>query len=163
MTTRNRKKKKVGRNDPCPCGSGKKYKKCHGMHHIHFPSMLPQEDVSFLNKKIEELKAEQTQREKQQGKGRPIISTQFKGYRIVAVGNRICYSKEWQTFHDFLMDYIKQVLGSEWGNKELKKEFDKRHPILQWYDIVCRYQQKTIKQPGTVHTEERRLSGYRQI
>ena len=22
--------KKVGRNDPCPCGSGKKYKNCHG-------------------------------------------------------------------------------------------------------------------------------------
>jgi preprotein translocase subunit SecA len=21
---------KVGRNDPCPCGSGKKYKYCHG-------------------------------------------------------------------------------------------------------------------------------------
>ena len=21
---------KVGRNDPCPCGSGLKYKKCHG-------------------------------------------------------------------------------------------------------------------------------------
>jgi len=25
-----RKNGKVGRNDPCPCGSGKKYKKCHG-------------------------------------------------------------------------------------------------------------------------------------
>ncbi|KKT24913.1 MAG: Protein translocase subunit SecA [Parcubacteria group bacterium GW2011_GWA2_43_9b] len=24
------KKNKVGRNDPCPCGSGKKYKRCHG-------------------------------------------------------------------------------------------------------------------------------------
>jgi len=24
----NKEKKKVGRNDPCPCGSGKKYKKC---------------------------------------------------------------------------------------------------------------------------------------
>lgn len=23
---------KVGRNDPCPCGSGKKYKQCHGQH-----------------------------------------------------------------------------------------------------------------------------------
>jgi preprotein translocase subunit SecA len=23
-------KKEVGRNDPCPCGSGKKYKKCCG-------------------------------------------------------------------------------------------------------------------------------------
>ena len=22
--------KKVGRNEPCPCGSGKKYKQCHG-------------------------------------------------------------------------------------------------------------------------------------
>ncbi len=25
-----RQEKKIGRNDPCPCGSGKKYKKCHG-------------------------------------------------------------------------------------------------------------------------------------
>ena len=25
-----RAEKRVGRNDPCPCGSGKKYKNCHG-------------------------------------------------------------------------------------------------------------------------------------
>lgn len=24
------KKKKIGRNEPCPCGSGKKYKRCCG-------------------------------------------------------------------------------------------------------------------------------------
>ncbi len=29
-TTFRRTEKKVGRNDPCPCGSGKKYKACHG-------------------------------------------------------------------------------------------------------------------------------------
>ena len=28
--TVHRQQEKVGRNDPCPCGSGKKYKKCHG-------------------------------------------------------------------------------------------------------------------------------------
>jgi preprotein translocase subunit SecA len=28
--TKTKLKKKIGRNDPCPCGSGKKYKKCHG-------------------------------------------------------------------------------------------------------------------------------------
>jgi len=28
--TRQAKSEKVGRNDPCPCGSGKKYKNCHG-------------------------------------------------------------------------------------------------------------------------------------
>jgi SEC-C motif domain protein len=26
-----REEPKVGRNDPCPCGSGKKFKKCHGV------------------------------------------------------------------------------------------------------------------------------------
>jgi preprotein translocase subunit SecA len=25
--------RKIGRNDPCPCGSGKKYKHCHGKLH----------------------------------------------------------------------------------------------------------------------------------
>ena len=29
-TTYKREEEKVGRNDPCPCGSGKKYKNCHG-------------------------------------------------------------------------------------------------------------------------------------
>jgi preprotein translocase subunit SecA len=29
-TTKKREVAKVGRNDPCPCGSGKKFKKCHG-------------------------------------------------------------------------------------------------------------------------------------
>jgi hypothetical protein len=30
IRTVKREEPKVGRNDPCPCGSGKKYKKCHG-------------------------------------------------------------------------------------------------------------------------------------
>ena len=25
-----RQTRKIGRNEPCPCGSGKKYKQCHG-------------------------------------------------------------------------------------------------------------------------------------
>jgi preprotein translocase subunit SecA len=31
VTTQRHSSKKVGRNEPCPCGSGKKYKKCCGM------------------------------------------------------------------------------------------------------------------------------------
>jgi uncharacterized protein YecA (UPF0149 family) len=30
VVQRRREVAKVGRNDPCPCGSGKKFKKCHG-------------------------------------------------------------------------------------------------------------------------------------
>jgi hypothetical protein len=32
LPTKPGEKKKIGRNDPCPCGSGKKYKKCCGKH-----------------------------------------------------------------------------------------------------------------------------------
>jgi len=94
------------------------------------------------------MKASEIQRTKQQGKGRPIISTVFKGYRFVAVANRFHYSKDWKTFPDFLCHYIKSVFGSDWGNAELKKDFNDRHPIIQWYDYVCKEQGKAIKQKG---------------
>jgi preprotein translocase subunit SecA len=35
-------KEKIGRNDPCPCGSGRKYKKCHGAA-VTSPSSKPSE------------------------------------------------------------------------------------------------------------------------
>ena len=31
---------KTGRNDPCPCGSGKKYKHCHGLQELTPPAPL---------------------------------------------------------------------------------------------------------------------------
>ena len=33
--------KRIGRNDPCPCGSGSKYKKCHGAPKRETPRTLP--------------------------------------------------------------------------------------------------------------------------
>ena len=39
-----RKEKKIGPNDPCPCGSGKKYKKCHGAPGCTTPLDKPIED-----------------------------------------------------------------------------------------------------------------------
>lgn len=41
---------KVGRNDPCPCGSGKKYKKCCGAQNKRKSinaSVLPTSNISF--------------------------------------------------------------------------------------------------------------------
>jgi hypothetical protein len=31
---------KIGRNDPCPCGSGKKYKQCHGRWFILYKNLV---------------------------------------------------------------------------------------------------------------------------
>lgn len=147
-------KGKIGRNKLCSCGSGKKYKRCHGSSTCQAVSSISQLNIQdALKKKLAEIEAIQKQREKQQGLGRPIISAVFKGYRIVAVGNKIYWSDKWKTFHDFLLDYIKDPLGGNWCNEELKKPFNQQHPILQWNAQVCNYQKQTIKKPGEVHTE----------
>ncbi|MER3423462.1 MAG: preprotein translocase subunit SecA, partial [Nitrospiraceae bacterium] len=41
---------KVGRNDPCPCGSGKKYKKCHALAESSAPASIepPKLDAAML-------------------------------------------------------------------------------------------------------------------
>src|SRR2546428_11617245 len=36
---------KAGRNDPCPCGSGKKYKKCHGKNPVAKPPPASQPPI----------------------------------------------------------------------------------------------------------------------
>lgn len=128
-------KTKVGRNDPCPCGSGKKFKKC---------CLNKAEDIAFesdseLRLKIAQLQARQQQIQKQQGLGRTIISMEFQGYRFVAAGSRLYHSKQWKTFHDFLFGYLKLVLGKEWGEHEFKKPFNEQHPILQWYKLASDY------------------------
>ncbi len=67
---------------------------------------------------------------------------------MVAVGNKLHFSKTWKTFIDFLGDYIRKSLTPEWGNAELAKPLRERHTILQWYDVVCRLQKESIKRPG---------------
>jgi len=63
--------------------------------------------------------AQERIRELQQGRGRPIISGKIKDHQIVAVGNKVHFSKGWKTFPDFLAYYIKDKIGVEWGNAEI--------------------------------------------
>lgn len=96
-------------------------------------------------------KATQIQRQRQQGLGKPIISTETSsGHRLVAVKNRLLHSKRWKTFPDFLGDYIKIALNPEWGNAELAKPPERRHPILNWYQKLCAHQKTYFTEPGKV-------------
>lgn len=135
---------KIGRNEPCICGSGKKYKRCHGS----IENMA--ELTANVTKMRQWAEAARAQRERQQGLGKPIISTESNGYRLVAVKNRILHSKGWKTFHDFLGDYIKSAIGPEWGNAELAKPLEQRHPILLWYQKLCDCQRAFLKKQGEI-------------
>jgi hypothetical protein len=92
--------------------------------------------------------ARQKEIEKQFGLGRPPISFESHGYKLVAVGPEIHWSPHWKTFPDFLMDYFKTVMGAEWGGAELAKPRDQWHPLFAWYAMTCEYQKKVIAAPG---------------
>jgi hypothetical protein len=145
---------KIGRNEPCFCGSGRKFKHCHGGVQHAVPASvagegLEKEIVEQGRHLFERHKAQELQRQKQQGLGRPIISTEHRGYRFVAVGNQLHWGK-WKTFYDFLGTYVVRTLGGEWGNAEIAKPLAERHPILQWYDKVARLKAAHAKEPGVI-------------
>jgi SEC-C motif len=133
---------KIGRNTPCPCGSGKKYKRCHG------DSEPASVTATGMIQAINRSEAERHIRQSQQGRGKPIIATKSGEHQLVAVGNTVMFSKGWKTFIDFLSHYLKTKLTPEWGNAEIAKPLHERHTILQWYDAVCRLQKESIKTPG---------------
>ena len=87
----------VGRNDRCPCGSGKKFKKCHGdVARVDRISAAMAAAPAILAR----LEAKEHQRIEQQGLGKPIIAAKMDtGHQLVAVRNRLLYSKKWRTFH----------------------------------------------------------------
>jgi len=137
---------KTGRNQPCPCGSGRRYKKCCGCAIGVEEDQVPAAVAEVLKHQeaLEQIRLEQ------QGRGRPIIATRWQGWQFVAVGNRLFYGKNWRVFPDFLSDYLKHTMGPDWGNAELRKPLQERHPILQWYDACCRLLATTQTTPGEI-------------
>ena len=142
---------KIGRNQPCPCGSGQKYKRCCGS----LTDTLRRSPASpEIIRALEARRANERIRQEQQGLGKPIMAARLKDHQIIAVGNALHWSSKAKTFPDFLGEYIKRVLGSNWGKAELAKPFDHRHTLLQWYDAWCRYQAATIPTPGEASSSE---------
>jgi hypothetical protein len=125
------------RNAPCDCGSGRKYKHCHGK--LTSPtddSRPPTDALEFMRRQMDSINAAEYRRRLMHGLGRPIISFEANGFRIVAVGMDLRWSKGWKTFADFLMDYIKTSLTSQWGNAELRKPTLQMHPVIRWFKHI---------------------------
>lgn len=140
--------RKVGRNAPCPCGSGRKYKKCCLLRGRKAPFVpVPAGGPLAIHAEIQ---ADQFRRQRF-GEVRPVIHADFQGYKFVAVGSELHYSKEWKTFPDFLQYYIKKILGPGWGQAEMKKPLESRHEIMKLYDAMCRFQHKQKKGPDGLY------------
>ena len=146
---------KTGRNQPCPCGSGKKFKKCHGAHDAQPAQPRPRAPTQAqVQHFYEQHLAKEPRRKQQQGLGRPILSAKLNDQQVVYVGNHVFHSRTWKTFPDFLGNYFKQMLTPAWGNAEIAKPLEQRHPIMQWYDSYCRFQLQHVKTPGEITESE---------
>ena len=128
--------RKIGRNAPCPCGSGKKNKHCHKVKGL---DDAPQKLVpdARMQAAFRQMEAQRLRKEQQQGRGKGIISADFKGHKVVAVGSEVHFSKKVLTFHDFLIEYVRKTFDRDWGKAEYQKPYEERHPIMQWdYKVV---------------------------
>ena len=148
----------IGRNQPCPCGSGKKYKKCCGAFAAVEAPWHSDESQATLKQhmdemdEMDEMNALNARREKQQGFGRPIIAAKLDhGHQMVAVGKRVYWSQKWKTFHDFLKDHLFALLGKEWGEAELVKPKEQRHQIFRWFDQATEATMRLGTKAGEIH------------
>jgi len=145
----------IGRNTPCPCGSGRKYKHCHGSHSKEEDS--PQHSASYnpMHEMLQKLKsheAKERQRKRQQGLGRGIVSTEFNGYRVIAVRNKLHWSNKWKTFHDFLIAYMQLVFGKDWWFSWIEKPDVDQHPVLLWAKLLYKNQQAITETSGEIRS-----------
>lgn len=148
------------RNKPCSCGSGLKAKRCHDCG-SHLSTMTAGIEMAHRQSQMQWFLAQQEERERlrqrHQGLGRPIISVVLgDGTRVVAVGRRR-FRGRWKTFPDFLMHYIKVQFESVWGNAELAKPAEDRHPLLNLYQQVCSIQREAVGATGEIY--ESRITG----
>lgn len=123
-----------------------KYKHCHGR---PGPTVVTDPRlIHFLNQARAGHEARERIRQNQQGRGKQIIAIKAADHQIVAVGKKVMFSKKWNTFVDFLGDYLMEKLTPTWANEEIAKPLAERHTILQWYDELCRQQRKAFTKPG---------------
>jgi hypothetical protein len=144
-------KKKIGRNSACPCGSGKKFKRCHGLLKLSVESNVVNEMSQRAQVMLRRFEAKEKQREQQQGFSKPIISAELNGIRVVAVGKKLMWSDKWKTVHDFLSTYLKNVLSEDWANQEIGKPLQDRHPILIWYDHLLNLQKNYSREDQEIN------------
>jgi len=165
---------KIGRNDPCPCGSGKKYKKCHG----GIDSQPQQGYAVTLNsqnqgppgltirklalgeitpevlRKITPQARQDRAYTSQFGHVRQPITAEFQGFRFVAAGNQLLYqpSDRAQFFTDILMNFVPIMFGKAWFDGEVAKPIGSRHPVMESRVKALTYIGKQPKNPdGSYH------------
>lgn len=83
------------------------------------------------------------------------ISVVFGKVRLVAVGNQFVQFDPHKTYLDFLSDFMKSIIGTDWGNVELRKPHNDQHQIIKLYKKVADQQKNQVKSEERIYTLKR--------
>lgn len=117
---------RTGRNDKCPCKSGKKYKKCH----------LPSGKSAGTTAPLFSISSKEPFSKDGFLTGRSFIDTTFKGQRARAVGGSVYLRPMDETFHIFLLRRFAEIIGADWLTAQNVLVFEEQHPMFQWLEEI---------------------------
>ncbi len=141
-------RQKIGRNEPCPCGSGQKFKKCCLGKSRSIEPIADPESMRLAEQHHREHMRRKAERKRRYGEVREPISAVHQGYRFIAVGSRLYYDQHWRTFTDFLLFYVRDVMGKPWWDAEIAKPVAERHPIVRWFDHWVNASEQATREEG---------------
>jgi len=120
------KKSKIGRNDPCPCGSGKKYKRCCGR--LQDIAKTPENPFDFYNQLLSALKLKLDQYYGSQiKKNRKEAQKQFLRYSV----DGVLPPEHESIFSDWLWFDKTDISGKNPGSRYLEEHGDFLEKPLQ--------------------------------
>jgi hypothetical protein len=118
---------KVGRNDPCPCGSGRKYKKCHLAAGSADRQQERPDPAAYQRIRAELAK----QVEAAQFQAPKPIKAEFKGHVFRAFRSHLFVRNRNESYQEWVIDVLKRTMGQGWLNK-YKPPNQGGHPVKRW-------------------------------
>ncbi len=111
--------------------------------------MMNNKEKLLILKEIQNRIRQQEKKEKnfikKYGHVRKIVHCNTEDFKFVAVGKTMLANKQWITFPDFLMDYLKIVLGKEWWESNINSNKIEQHQIIIWHRQMVEFQKKQTK------------------
>ncbi len=74
-------------------------------------------------------------------------------YRIRAVYNEVYQRPIEETFHQFLVEYVKYIFGEDWLSKQKGMERDRRNKVANWCEDILEFMHRNQLESNLANTE----------
>jgi hypothetical protein len=129
---------RAGRNDPCPCGSGRKYKKCCLDKDVEAGRMakaaFPEAMAKFAEQAARHERTARILRDQYGIYISFVPPAQFQGQKVWAIGSRLYLNRPpKETFSEFIVSVLGGTLGDEWIAEQESRPEEERHFVRRAY------------------------------